>query len=186
MWIWQIQRLLKSAIYKIAGIGKLLEKRKKIGHFLSGEAAITEAVGFNAKYMIYTSGSRWMGGTKGEEECLCTCYEKALHLAKDYGCESVTFSLSATGSYGFPQELEIQIAVDTFISFSQENDIEITLVVFVSEEVRISGKLMEAVASFIDDGYIKMLRQKKIDVEDCHIVTKIIRKAEQGKNDNLY
>ena len=34
-------------------------------------------------------------------------------MAKDYGCNSIAFPLLATGTYGFPKELGIQIAVDT-------------------------------------------------------------------------
>lgn len=58
------------------------------------------------------------------------------------------------GTYGFSKELGIQIAVDTFTAFLEDNDIEITLAVFGSEDVTISGKLVEDVASFVDDGYV--------------------------------
>ena len=75
-------------------------------------------------------------------------------MAKDHGCNSIAFPLLATGTYGFPKELGIQIAVDTFTAFLEDNDIEITLAVFGSEDVTISGKLVEDVASFVDDGYV--------------------------------
>ena len=143
-----------SAIYKAAGKKKLLEARKKIGLLMPGEVAITDAFDLDAKYIIHASGPWWTDGSKGEEECLRSCYAKALQLAKDYGCNSIAFPLLATGTYGFPKELGIQIAVDTFTAFLEENDIEITLAVFGSEDVTISGKLVEDVASFVDDGYV--------------------------------
>ena len=143
-----------SAIYKAAGKDKLLEARKKIGVLMPGEAAITDAFALDAKYIIHVSGPWWTDGSKGEEACLRTCYEKALQLAKDCGCKSIAFPLLATGTYGFPKELGIQIAVDTFTAFLEDNDIEITLVVFGSEDVTISGKLVEDVAGFVDDGYV--------------------------------
>lgn len=142
-----------SAIYKAAGKEKLLEARKKIGLLMPGEVAITDAFDLDAKYIIHASGPWWTDGSKGEEACLRSCYEKALQLAKDHGCNSIAFPLLATGTYGFPKELGIQIAVDTFTAFLEENDIEITLAVFGSEDVTISGKLVEDVASFVDDGY---------------------------------
>lgn len=143
-----------SAIYKAAGKDKLLEARKKIGVLMPGEAAITDAFALDAKYIIHVSGPWWTDGSKGEEACLRACYEKALQLAKDYGCKSIAFPLLATGTYGFPKELGIQIAVDTFTAFLEDNDIEITLVVFGREDVTISGKLVEDVAGFVDDGYV--------------------------------
>lgn len=143
-----------SAIYKAAGKEKLLEARKKIGLLVPGEVAITDAFDLDAKYIIHASGPWWTDGSKGEEACLRSCYEKALQLAKDHGCNSIAFPLLATGTYGFPKELGIQIAVDTFTAFLEENDIEITLAVFGSEDVAISGKLVEDVASFVDDGYV--------------------------------
>lgn len=143
-----------SAIYKAAGKEKLLEARKKIGILMPGEVAITDAFDLKAKYIIHASGPWWTDGSKGEEECLRSCYEKALRLAKDHGCNSIAFPLLATGTYGFPKELGIQIAVDTFTAFLEDNDIEITLAVFGSEDVTISGKLVEDVASFVDDGYV--------------------------------
>ena len=143
-----------SAIYKAAGKDKLLEARKKIGVLMPGEAAITDAFALDAKYIIHVSGPWWTDGSKGEEACLRACYEKALQLAKDCGCKSIAFPLLATGTYGFPKELGIQIAVDTFTAFLEDNDIEITLVVFGSEDVTISGKLVEDVAGFVDDGYV--------------------------------
>ena len=96
-----------------------------------------------------------MGGNSGEKECLRTCYEKSLRLAKEHDCKSIAFPLLATGSYGFPKELGIQIAVDSFTAFLEENDMEITLVVFGNEDVKISGTLVEAVTSFIDDQYVE-------------------------------
>ena len=83
------------------------------------------------------------------------CYEKALKTAKDYGCGSIAFPLLATGAYGFPKEVGVQVAVDAFTAFLEEYEMEITLVVFESEAVSISGKLVEEVRSFIDDRLVE-------------------------------
>ena len=70
-----------SAIYKAAGKKKLLEARKKIGLLMPGEVAITDAFDLDAKYIIHASGPWWTDGSKGEEECLRSCYAKALQLS---------------------------------------------------------------------------------------------------------
>ncbi len=144
-----------SAIYKAAGRDRLIEARRKIGVLMPGEVGITEAFDLDARYIIHASGPWWEDGTKGEADCLRSCYEKSLRLAKEYGCRSIAFPLLAVGTYGFPKELGIRIAVDAFTDFLKDNDMEITLVVFESDAVSLSGKLVDDVASFIDDRYVE-------------------------------
>ena len=146
---------VETAIYKAAGREKLLEARKKIGILHPGEVGVTEAFDLAAKYIIHVSSPWWKGGNKGEIKCLRDCYEKVLKTAKDYGCESIAFPLLATGAYGFPKEVGVQVAVDAFTAFLEEYEMEITLVVFESEAVSISGKLVEEVRSFIDDRLVE-------------------------------
>ena len=146
---------VETAIYSAAGKEKLLDARKKIGILQPGEVGVTEAFDLAAKHIIHVSSPRWKGGNKGEIKCLRDCYEKVLKTAKDYGCESIAFPLLATGTYGFPKEVGVQVAVDAFTAFLEENEMEITLVVFESEAVSISGKLVEEVRSFIDDRLVE-------------------------------
>ena len=146
---------VESAIYKAAGKGILLDARKELGLLQPGEVGVTKAFNLDAKYIVHVSGPWWKGGNKGEIKCLRDCYEKALTTAKNYGCESIAFPLLATGTYGFPKEVGIQIAVDAFTKFLEEYEMEITLVVFESEAVSISGKLVEEVRSFIDDRLVE-------------------------------
>ena len=146
---------VETAIYSAAGKEKLLDARKKIGILQPGEVGVTEAFDLAAKYIIHVISPLWKGGNKGEIKCLRDCYEKALKTAKDYGCESIAFPLLATGTYGFPKEVGVQVAVDAFTAFLEEYEMEITLVVFESEAVRISGKLVEEVRSFIDDRLVE-------------------------------
>ena len=146
---------VESAIYKAAGKGILLDARKELGLLQPGEVGVTKAFNLDAKYIIHVSSPRWKGGNKGEIKCLRDCYEKVLKTAKDYGCESIAFPLLATGTYGFPKEVGVQVAVDAFTAFLEEYEMEITLVVFESEAVSISGKLVEEVRSFIDDRLVE-------------------------------
>ncbi len=143
-----------SAIYKAAGKEKLLAERSKIGYLEPGMAAVTPAFDLDAKYIIHVSGPWWKGGKAGETELLRQCYDKALDLAAEKKCGSIAFPLLATGTYGFPQKLGIEIAVDAFTSFLEEHEMEIFLVVFGEKSVKISGELGAEVASFIDDEYV--------------------------------
>jgi O-acetyl-ADP-ribose deacetylase (regulator of RNase III)/transcriptional regulator with XRE-family HTH domain len=142
-----------AAIYDAAGREQLLAEREKIGELMPGEVGITPAFKLDAKYIIHSSGPIWHGGNEGEADLLRQCYDRSLSLAYDHGCESIAFPLMATGAYKFPKELAMQIAVDAFTAFLEDHEMEITLVVFGSDAVKISGELVDEVASFIDDRY---------------------------------
>ena len=144
-----------SAIYKAAGREKLLEARKEIGVLRPGEVAITEAFDLTAKHIIHASGPMWQGGNEGEALLLKRCFDAALQLAWENECRSIAFPLLATGTYGFPKRLVIELAVNSFRLFLQDHDMEILLVVFGDEAVNISGELVEEVRSFIDDHYVQ-------------------------------
>ena len=151
------------AIYKAAGMENLLAEREKIGYLSPGEVGITKAFNLEAKFIIHVSGPRWENASKGEEAILRKCYDKALNLAFENGCESIAFPVISTGTYGFPQKTGIQIAVDAFTFFLEEHEIDITLVVFGDESVKISGEIVDEVSSYIDDSYVKMaLAEEKI------------------------
>lgn len=142
-----------SGIHKKAG-HELLAARQKIGCIAFGDAAITPGFGLDARYVIHTVGPIWQDGSQGEEQILSSCYRKSLALAKEYGCESIAFPLIATGNYGFPKPLALQIAVREISAFLLENEMQIYLVVFGREAFALSEKLFKSVSSYIDENYI--------------------------------
>ncbi len=143
-----------SAIYNAAGKEQLFEERKKIGNLEPGEVAITPAFNLDAKYIIHASGPWWDGGKHDEVQLLRQCYDKSLQMAYDTGCKSIAFPLLATGTYGFPKELGLDIAVSSFTRFLEDHEMEIILVVFGKKATDISGRLFDDVKSFIDDDYV--------------------------------
>ncbi len=142
-----------AMIHEAAG-PELLEARKKIGNIAVGTAAITPAYGLNAKYVIHTVGPVWDGGSYGEEVLLRNCYDNSLKLALEHGCRSIAFPLIATNNYGFPKDRALQIAIASFSAFLLEHEMQIYLVVFHREAYRLSEKLFQGVASYIDQNYV--------------------------------
>ena len=142
-----------SMIHAAAG-PKLLTARQKIGPIGVGCAAITRAYDLNAKYVIHTVGPVWDNGSYGEEQLLRNCYDNSLKLAAKYRCKSIAFPLIATNNYGFPKDKALQIAISAFSSFLLENEMTIYLVVFHQEAYRLSEKLFQNVASYIDQHYV--------------------------------
>lgn len=143
-----------SGVHKKAG-SQLLIARRKIGKIAFGDAAVTPAFNLDAKYVIHAVSPIWQGGKKNETELLESCYTKSLQLALEYGCESIAFPLLAAGNHGFPKELALQIAINTFSKFLMKHEMQIYLVVFNRSAFVLSSKLFHSVQSFIDDTYIQ-------------------------------
>lgn len=142
------------AIYHAAGKEALLEARRQIGVIRPGDAASTPAFGLDAKYIIHTVGPVWQGGDAGEKEILADCYRKSLSIAKDLQCESVAFPLMAAGTYGFPKDAALQIAVSEISGFLFDNEMTVYLVVYNKEAFEISSKAFDDIKSYIDESEV--------------------------------
>lgn len=152
-----------AAIHKKAGPA-LLAARREIGPIPFGDARLTPGFQLEARYVIHTVGPVWVDGHHGEEQLLSSCYRKSLALAREHRCESIAFPLIATGNYGFPRPLSLQIAVREISSFLLENEMQIYLVVFDRDAFALSEKLFRSVSSYIDENYI---RSKALDEYDA-------------------
>ena len=166
-----------SAIHAVAG-PELLIARQAIGRIAVGSAEITCGYGLDAKYVIHTVGPVWNGGGYGEEALLRNCYDNSLKLAWKNNCQSVAFPLISTGNYGFPKDKALQIAIAAFSEFLLEHEMQIYLVVFDQKSFRLSEKLFQGVASYIDQYYVdawefatygsaEPLRNRRRDREIC-------------------
>ena len=142
-----------SRIHEVAG-PELLKARQAIGSIEVGHASITPAFHLNAAYVIHTVGPVWLDGNHNEEMLLRSCYENSLNLAVQNGCQSIAFPLISTGSYGFPKDRALQIAISVFSAFLLEHELQIYLVVFDRDSYKLSEKLFQSVASYIDEYYV--------------------------------
>ena len=143
-----------TAIHMAAG-PELLEARKRVGDMAEGDSAQTPAYGLNAKYVIHTVTTGWIDGEHGEEDILRKAYGSALSLADKLGCKSIAFPLLSTGSYGFPKELAMSVAIQVFTDFLMSHDMRIILAVFNKEAYSLAGSLFDDVRSYVDDNYVE-------------------------------
>ena len=143
-----------GAIYRAAGKEKLLAERRKIGRIPVGGAALTPAFGLNAEYIIHTVGPVWQGGGHGEADAVRCCYRNSLRLAREHGCGSIAFPLISTGTYGFPKEEALRIALAEIGGFLEKEEMLVLLVVFDSESFGLSEKLFTEIDSYIDEHYV--------------------------------
>ncbi len=149
------------AVYKAAGEEELLAARRKIGFLNEGEVAITPGFKLPAKYIIHAVSPYYEDGKSGEEKRLRSCYRKSLLLATEYGCKSIAFPLIATGSFGYPKEEGIRVAVDEINGFLLKHDMLVYLVVFDTESTRLGLNLYPDLEAYIDHNYVCEKRQEE-------------------------
>ena len=144
-----------QAIYEAAGFDDLLAERAKIGPMKPGQAAATPAFALDAKYIIHTIGPAWQGGNYHERETVASCYRESLKIADELHCESVAFPLISTGTFGFPKDEALRIAVSEISSFLFTHDMTVYMVVYDKEAFVISGKAFPDIKEFIDEEDVK-------------------------------
>ena len=155
-----------SAVYRAAGIGRMLAERRKIGRIRTGEAAVTPAFALPAKYVIHTVGPVWNGGYSGEYEALASCYRNSLEAARRLGCGSIAFPLISTGVYGFPKDRALSIALKEISDFLDKHEMDVTLVVFDRKAYELSSSLAADVREYIDEHYVEKQRKEEYGAED--------------------
>lgn len=144
-----------TAVYQAAGAERLLEERKKIGVLEEGEVALTPGFALPAKYIIHAVSPFYQGDEEEAEEKLRSCYRKSLQLAEEKECRSIAFPLIATGSYGYPKEEGMRIALDEINAFLLTRDMMVYLVVFDEMATGLGRKLYPDLEAYIDRHYVE-------------------------------
>ncbi|MCR4787520.1 MAG: macro domain-containing protein [Lachnospiraceae bacterium] len=150
-----------KAIYKAAGADKLIAARKEIGEMAEGEAAITPGFDLPASYIIHAVSPAFIDGESGEEEKLRNCYRNSLRIAAENGIRSIAFPLIATGSFGYPQEEGMRIAVDEINVFLLYHDMLIYLVVFGTKATELGERIYPDLEAYIDHNYVDNKREEE-------------------------
>lgn len=110
---------LNGAVHEAAGMG-LFNECKTLGGCNVGEAKITGAYDHaNAEHIIHTVGPLYTGEEFDEEnkELLEKCYNNALDLALENGCESIAFPCISTGANRYPVGKTAPIAIITVVQW---------------------------------------------------------------------
>lgn len=121
-------------------------------------------VNLDAKYIIHTVGPAWIDGNHDEREILHSCYEKSLNLAAELSCRSIAFPLIATGSYGFPKDEALQIALAEIDKFLLSREMEVILVVLDRKAFELSEKLVGDIEEYIDEHGIAELHEAEYGI----------------------
>ena len=152
------------AVYEAAGFEELLSYRKaNIGSVKEGEVFLTPGFHLSARYIIHAVSPRFKDGSQGEEELLRSCYRKSLALAAEKGFRSIAFPLISTGSFGYPKEEGMRIAVDEIHAFLLKSTMLVYLVVFGETAVRMGKNIFPDLESYIDQNYVEQIKKEEYE-----------------------
>ena len=93
--------------------GPELEKEcRSLAPIKPGQAVITSGQKLPNQYIIHCLGPVF-GRDKPEEKLLADCYRNALHVAEEFGIDSIAFPAISTGAFGYPVAEAANIALKT-------------------------------------------------------------------------
>lgn len=140
-------------IHRAAG-PRMLVECALLGGCKTGSAKVTRGYRLPCKWVIHAVGPVWRGGGHGERELLASCCRRALEIAGEKGCESVAMPLISTGAYGYPKEQALRVLTDTIGEYLRDHEMQVYIVVYDKEAVRIGEGLRRDIEQFIDDRYV--------------------------------
>ena len=104
------------AIHTVAGpeLDKACLKLEPIDF---SEIAVTPGFDLPCRYVFHTMGPVWQGGGDSEAALLRGCYINALMKAERLKVQSIAFPLISSGTFGFPKDKVLRIAIDAITDF---------------------------------------------------------------------
>ena len=144
-----------AAIHEAAG-EELYRACLECGALDVGGAIITDGFALPCKYVIHTVGPIWRGGMMHEEVLLRSCYTECLKLALKSRCDSIAFPLISSGTFGFPKERVLKVAVEAISEFLFGHEMQVYIVVYDKTAYSISERLFSDITAYIDDVYADM------------------------------
>jgi O-acetyl-ADP-ribose deacetylase (regulator of RNase III) len=105
----------------------------------TGEARITPGFRLPARFVVFTVGPVWRGGSNREHDLLASCYRSSLAIAAQHGAKSIAFPAISTGVFGFPLAPASEIAVRETAQFlaKQLDFSKVLLVAFRDEHAAV-------------------------------------------------
>ena len=146
---------LDAQIHRAAG-ADLVAVCNMLPFLECGQANATPGFGTGTRYIFHTVGPVWHGGLYGEEQQLISCYRECLRLAVKYACASVAFPLISSGTFGYPKDKVLRVAMNAITDFlaDEYDELMVYLVIFDKRSYELSSSLIEGIEERITDEYV--------------------------------
>lgn len=143
------------AVYTAAGFTELLSYRsEKIGCREEGTSFVTPGFRLPVKCIIHTVSPQYRNGASVEEK-LRNCYRSSLAIAWEQKLKSVAFPLIASGSFAYPKEEALRIAIDEISAFLLNNEMDVFLVVYDEQSSALGYRIDSDLKAYIDNHYVE-------------------------------
>lgn len=180
-----------GAIFKAAGPESMQKACDKLSPVETGNVVITPAFKLPSKYVIHAVGPIWAGGKENEKALLASCYRSALEQAHKKKLQSIAFPLISAGIYGYPKDQAYKIAVSAILSFLEQHDLTVFLVIFeehfFKDEELHKKKLTEYVRKNLSHPEPELPRMYSISSQTCRAepLKDIITEVEESFSESL-
>ncbi len=142
---------VSGKIYKAAGYEQLNESCIPFGRINWGEAVITPAFNLASKYIIHVANPMWTDGAHDEKELLRQSYRNAFKRVLENHLTSIAFPLLSAGTYAWPKDEALSIALSEIQAFIMHHEVKVFLVVFDKSVFELSQKLSHSVKDYLTD-----------------------------------
>ncbi len=135
------------AIHEAAG-PELAEECARLGRCHVSEVRVTKGFNLSARYILHTVAPTWLGGQRGEESALVSCYLHCLQEAEAQGIKTLAFPSLGSGTQPqIPLDKAAPLVVQTIQDYLLSHNLpeKVILVCFDSTTYRAyQGALRES------------------------------------------
>lgn len=110
-----------GAIHRAAGWGQLQAALRQYNGCPTGSAVITEGFNLPARFIIHAVGPVYQKNNSESPRLLASAYRTSFDLAVGHGLKTVACPAISTGVYRYPLSAAAEVALQTSISFAEEN-----------------------------------------------------------------
>ena len=145
-----------GAIAKAAGREELQAACDELGGCAVGDAVVTPGFGARATWIIHAVGPVW----RPDEDAallrtwLKSAYLAALARAGELGVDSVAMPLLSAGTFGCPEEISLEVALEAVGESSAAEDLDVIIVLFGESARNLARQRFADVAEYIDNAYV--------------------------------
>lgn len=177
---------VSGQIYNAAGFDELNEATRIYSPIDWSVAIITPAFNLASKYVIHVANPIWFDGKHNEIELLRKSYQNIFQCVLDQKLKSVAFPLLSAGTYGWPKDQALQIALSEIQAFIMHHEIKVYLLVYDKSVFELSKKLSDSVKDYIDQHYEEEELEFLCTISNFNELDDLLKKHDISFSDQLF